>query len=394
MPLYSYQALDSKGKKRRGLIEATSRVEAKEKLRSQGIMVVDIGIKESATSKENLRGDDLLTFTIQLSQLLNSGVPLYESLLAVEEQYRGEPYHRVILSLCDQIKSGKPLSRAMAMYPESFNQMYCAMIQAGESAGALDEILERLSELILKESKLKKQVATAMIYPSLLSGFAILAVSLLMFFVIPMIQGIFEGRELNFFTRMVFGTSNFLTGFWWVYLPLLIGGGFFLFFRLRTPEGKIWLERLFLKLPIVKQLVIQAAMARFCRTMGTLQKGGLTLSDSLKISRQVISNITLEKEIERAEGKIIEGSSLSYELSKSPWVPPMVSRMLAVGEEAGNTEVMLNKIADMYEYELEKTIERLLALAQPIILVVMGTVVAIIIMSVMIPLTDVSSFTM
>ena len=357
-------------------------------------MVVHIALKETVSKKENLQGDDLLTFTIQLSQLVNAGVPLYEALIALEEQYREESFHRIILSLCDQIKSGKPLSIAMRDYPDSFDDMYTAMIQAGESAGALSTILERLSQLILKQSKLQKQITTAMIYPGLLAGFALFAITLLMVFVVPMIEGVFEGRELNIITRIVFSVSHFLTGCWWVYLPLTISLGFFLFSRLKSSEGKVWLQKKSLNIPVVNQLIIQSALVRFCRTMATLQKGGVTLSDSLQISRQVIRNVVLEQEVALAQEKVIEGSSLSVEFAKSSFIPKMVPRMLAIGEEAGNTDVMLSKIAEMYENELEKTISRLLALAQPIILILMGILVAIIILSVMIPLSDVSSFTL
>lgn len=392
MPLFSYRALDTKGKKRKGLIEASTEQEAKSKLRSQGIMVMDISRKIQVASRQNLRGDNLVAFTVQLAQLVNAGVPLYESMIALEEQYRGESFHQIILSLCDQIKSGTPLSSAMANYPNSFNRMYCAMITAGESAGALDIILEKLSELLEKQDKLKKQITTAMIYPAILASFALIVIIMLMGFVVPSIEGIFAERQLNNFTSFVLGASYYFRHYWWVYVPLIGILGFFSFYKLRSPEGKLWLERLFLRLPVIKHLVVQAAVARFSRTMATLQRGGLTIIDSLRISREVMRNATLEKEIEEAEEKIVGGSSLSAELARSKRIPHMVSRMLAVGEESGSTVAMLNRIADMYEGELEKTLERLMALAQPIILIVMGMIIGTVLLAILLPLTDVSSF--
>jgi len=392
MPLYQYQAIDPAGKKKTGVIEGTNDNEVKAILRSQGVMVTFISEKMGVSSNQNLRGENLLTFTIQLSQLVNAGVPLYECFLAMEEQYRGEKFHRVILSVSEQIKAGKPLSEAMAEFPQSFEHLYCAMIKAGESVGALDLVLSRLAEFLQKRDKLKKQLSTAMIYPAILGCFSLMIIALLIGFVVPSIEGIFEGRELNGFTETVLSVSHILRGYWWVYMPLLIGTGTFVFFKLRSPSGKIWLQRSIIKVPLIKTLVIQTGIARFCRTMGTLQLGGLTMIESLRIAREVIGNIALEEDVKNAEEKIIEGSSLSVEFSKSKWMPKMVSRMLSVGEETGNTQIIFNKIAEMYEDEIGKSLDRVMALAQPLILVVMGSIIGLVMLAILLPLTDVSSF--
>lgn len=394
MTLYQYQALDSKGKKRTGFIEANDENEVKGKLREQGLMVSSLTTKASVSNKQNLSRDVLQTFTVQLSQLVNANVPLFQSLAAIEEQCRGESYHRVILSICDQIKSGRSLSDALAAYPNSFDHLYCSMIKAGESAGALDIVLDKLSQLLSKQNKLRKQLITAMIYPGVLAGFSLLIIGLLMGFVLPSIEGIFAGRQLNGFTSAVMATGQFLRNYWWVYFPILFIAVIGLIVRIRSPNGKLWLQRTLIKLPIVKTVVIQAAVARFCRTMGTLQLGGLTMIDSLRLSREVIGNVVLEKEIENAENKIIEGSSLSHELMQSKWIPKMVARMLSVGEESGSSVQMLNKVADVYEDEIERSLDRLMALAQPVILIFMGSVIGMVMMAILLPLTDVSSFSM
>lgn len=393
MPLYQYQAVDPSGKKRKGFIEAKSERDAKETLREQGVLVSSIAVKTGGSSKENLKGQNLLTFTLQLSQLVNAGVPLYQSLLAIEEQYRKEPFHRVLLSLCEQIKSGTPLSQAMAGYPDSFNKLYCSMIAAGESAGALNVVLERLGHLLTKQMKLKEEIVTAMIYPCILASFSLVIIALLMGFVLPSIEGIFADRQLNKFTQTILGLSHFLRAYWWIYMPIIIAIIVFLVYKARSESGRLWRERNSLKIPVLRTLVIQTAVARFCRTMGTLQQGGLTMIDSLRIARDVMRNVVLEEEIKKAEGKIIEGSSLSAELTRSKWMPMMVSRMLAVGEESGTSTVMLNKIADMYEEEIEKTLARVMALAQPLILVFMGSIIGCVLLAVLLPLTDISSFT-
>lgn len=394
MPLYSYTAIDTLGKKRTGLIEAQGEKEAKDKLRDQGVMVSSLSAKLKGSAKENLRGDNLVNFTKQLSQLISAGIPLYQALNALEEQYRLESFHRVILSLCEQIKAGNSLSQAMGSYPQSFNKLYCSLIAAGESAGALDIVLERLSTLLSKQIKLKRQIVTAMIYPLILATFSFLIIVMLMTFVVPSIEGIFEGRKLNGFTSSVLALSHIFRDYWWLYIPLIGGLVAYVVHFFRSPKGRLWMERNFLKVPLLKTLVVQTAVARFCRTMGTLQQGGVTIIEAMQISRDVMRNVVLEEEMKKAEGKIIEGSSLSAEIAKSKWIPPLVSRMLSVGEDSGTSTDMLNKIADSYEDELEKTLDRLMALAQPVILVFMGAIIGAVLMAILLPLTDVSSLSM
>lgn len=392
MPLYHYQYVDGNGKRRAGHIEAHGDQEAKNKLREQGVLVTQLQARSKVNKRQNLKGDSLISFTVQLSQLVNAGVPLYESLVAIEEQARGEAYHRIILSLCEQIRSGVTLSGAMANYPESFDKLYCGMVAAGEAVGVLGPVLEKLTGFLNRQMKLRKQISTAMIYPCILGGFSLLIICLLLGFVVPSLESIFSERKLNAFTNAVLGLSYIFRTYWWIYAPVIFSSITWIVWKLRSPKGKTWLEKNLLKVPIVKTLVIQTAVARFCRTMGTLLHGGLNMIESLRISRGVIRNVVLEKEIQNAEVKIIEGHSLSYELGRSKYFPSMVSRMLAVGEESGTSVNMLNSVADMYEQELEKTLDRVMALSQPVILIFMGLVIGTVLLAIMLPLTDVSSF--
>ncbi len=374
------------------MVEGQSEREVREKLREKGLMVIKLTSKSSISARQNLRGEHLLSFTILLGQLLNSGIPLYESLVTIEEEYRHEPYHRVIMSLCDQVKSGLSLSQAMGNFPHSFDKLYCSMIEAGEAAGALPVILERLTQLLARQNKLRKKIGTALIYPIILGSFALLVIALMLGFVVPSIEAIFAERQLNGFTEFVLGLSRFVRTWWWVYMPLMAGLGVWGFIKLKSPEGKLWLEKMLLKTPFIRTLMIQTAVSRFCRTMGTLQQGGVTMIDSIRLAREVMQNATLEEEVKLAEGKIIEGSSLSRELGRSRWFPQMVPRMLYVGEEAGSLVTMLNKVAEIYEEEMEKSLERVMALAQPVILIIMGLVIGMVLLAVLLPLTDVSSF--
>jgi len=398
MALFNYRYIDSAGKRKRGVIDATNTREAKEKLRSSGTVI--IALEEASQNNKppwkkrshSLKGEMLITFTTQLAQLLAAGVPLYESLLSLEEQYRNEIFHPIILSLSDQIKEGASVSDAMNCFPNSFNDLYRAMVSAGESVGQLDKTLEKLATLLRKQNKVKKQLITALIYPALLFSFSVFIVLLLLIFVIPSLETLFEDRNVNSFTQLVIHLSHFFTRQWMFHLPLLgalVGGALFTAF---SSKAKLWAQKQLLRTPFLKTLIIQAAMERFTRTTGTLLQGGVTIIQALKIGRKVMNNPYLEEVIEQAEQKIIEGSLLSIELKKSSLIPSLIPRMLAIGEEGGTTPIMLHKIADIYEEEVDKNVSRIMALAQPVILMIMGGVVGLIMLSVLLPLTDVSAF--
>lgn len=393
MTIYKYQALDLKGLKQQGIIEATNQIEAKDRLRSQGLMVTELVIRKGMSRRENLKGEALMLFTVQMATLIGAGVPLYETLIAMEETYRGEASHRIILSLANQVKAGSPLSQAMAAFPDSFDNLYRGMVAAGEASGAMSIVLQRLAEWIEKRMKLRGQIQTAMIYPAILSSFSLIVIGMLLGFVVPSIQGIFEGRELNRFTQIVLALSGFFRSYWWLYLPVgifSIGGAVYF---LKSPQGKIWLQRVSIRLPYIRTLASQAAIARFARTLGTLQEGGLPLIEALRISRETMGNVVLEKVIADAEERILAGSSFSKELGKSDIIPRLVSRMLAVGEDSGTAVPMLRRIADMYEGELEKSLTNLVSMAQPVILVFMGGIIGMVMVAILLPLTDVASLT-
>lgn len=391
MALYHYQALDSKGKRVKGFIEAFDEKDAKIKLREQGVFVTLLSSKSVLTSRQNISGEDLVNYTTLLSQLVSSGIPLYESLLAIEEQYRGTKFHRILLSLAEQVKGGARLSQAMASFPESFDSLFVSMVAAGESAGALDTVLEKLSILLSKKMKLKQEITTALVYPVILGLFAFTVIGVLLGFVIPSIEGIFEGRSLNGFTQFVINLSHFARTWWWVYIPiflLVVGGAVW---KLRQKPTQILLQKYLIRVPLIGKVMIESAMSRFCRTMATLQLGGVSMIDSLRLSRETLGNQTLQDEIAKAESKIVEGSKLSYELMRSRYIPHLVPRMLAIGEETGHLSVMLNKVADMYEDELDKTLKRTLSMLQPIILIGMGAIVGMVLVAILLPLTDLSS---
>lgn len=393
MVLYRYQAIDRSGKKQSGIVEGGSDKEAKQRLRDQGLMVTSLDVKTGGASKEDIKGEHLVAFTLQLSQLLNAGVPLFECLQTMEEQYRNESYHRVIVSLSNQIREGTPLSKAMESFPGTFSRIYCALVSAGEAVGALNVVLTKLVQLLTKQQALRSQITTAMIYPGILAGFCCIVIGVLMGFVVPSIEGMFEGKKLNAFTTIVLTISHFLRGYWWFYIPAVIAMIAILYLQLRSQRGRMWWQRTVLKLPLLSRLTIETATARFSRTLGTLLEGGLPLIDSLRIARETMGNAVLEESVRKAEEKIIAGSTLSVELIKTGLLPTMAARMLAAGESSGTTVPMLNRIADMYEDELEKTLTRLVTLAQPVILIFMGGLIGVVMVAILLPMSQAASMT-
>lgn len=393
MPLYRYQALDARGKKKSGLLDASSELDAKERLRGQGLMVKQLVVRKEGSGRENLSGDALIVFSIQLSQLLQAGIPLYESLMTIEEQSRGTASHRVLVSLSTQIKEGSSLSRAMSSFPKSFNSLYCSMIAAGESVGALPQVLQQIVLLLGKQQALRTQIVTAMLYPGILAGFCLIIIGVLLGFVIPSIEGMFEGRELNGFTSAVFATSHVVREygiFLAVALGLLVGLSIY---ALRKPNVNRRFQKLILSLPFFGTLSKYTATARFSRTLTTLLDGSMPMIEALATARKTVGNAILEEDLQQVEEKILSGSTLGAELVKLTWIPPMASRMIAAGEVAGSTVAMLKKVAEMYEQEVEKRLTRMMTLAQPAILLLMGGIIGIVMIAILLPMSQAANFT-
>lgn len=386
MPQFVYSAYNAQGKKIKGTIEAIKHKEALDQLKEQGLFVSNLALKGG--KKIRFNGESLLTFTAQMAQLTQSKIPLYEALVIIEQQSRGEASHPIVLNLTEEIKRGVLLSYALSKYPDSFNPLYIALVQAGEAVGKIDHAMQSLALLLQKQQKLRRELSGALIYPLVLSIFSLLVIGMLLGFVIPSIEGMFEGKELNGFTACIIGLSHFVKDDFYYWLPALGGICAIGYFRLRSPEGKIALEKRLMQLPLIKKVMILQAMARFLRTMATLQQGGLNLIDSLSHAKKVMNNYHLEKTISQCEKKLHEGGILSKELARSPYVPPIVIRMLKIAEETGDTKSMFEKLAEVFEGDLEKILSRVVALAQPVILIVMGGVIGMVMLAVLLPLTQ------
>jgi general secretion pathway protein F len=392
MALFHYEAFSQDGKKITGFIDADSLEVAKERLRKQGALVTALLLRENEKKEVVLTPSQLLAFTRDLGQLLRAGLPVYESLITIEEKYRNQKIHPLFLELCDHLKNGSSLSSALKKFPKSFDSVYLSMVQAAEQTSSLGLIFDRLSLLIAKQQKLKKQLISALTYPALLSGFCLFVLLSLFLFIVPTFQELFEGRTLHPLTQIVIALSNFLNQHWQSLLASTFVCIIAIYLSLRHEKGKRLLQRLFLKTPFFKSVIIQAALIRFCRSLSLLLNGGVPLIDALALSRRVMKQLLLEKIIEDAEKKVVEGEKLSEELKNSPLIPSLVTRMLAIAEQTGKMAPMLASIADIYDEELEKNLTQMTTLLQPVLLLFLGGMVGFVLLSVLLPLTDIGSF--
>ena len=391
MALFQYSALSSNGKKTTGLVNADSLDQAKEQLRKQKILVTKLALYKKQPSDQTLTPTLLLNLTRDLHALLRAGLPLYDSLLILQEKYDRTKACSLLLNLCDQVKEGQHLSEALARYPKIFDDVYVSMVKAGEESGSLTNSFEKLSKLIARAQGLKKKMTTAMIYPIFLGSFCLLVIGALLFFLIPSMQELFEGRPLHPLTQLVLSISSFLNeNAFWIFS--LIGSLVLLTtFFMKQKAGKEFRQKLFLRIPIIDRLTTEAVMTRFCRVFSVLLHGGVTLLDSLRLAKLVMQHSQFEQIIAQAETRVVEGKKLSEELEKSPLIPQLVTRMIAIAEESGNMAKMMQHVSDIYEEDLERSLTRLTSFLQPVMLLFLGMIVAIILLSVLLPLTDVSS---
>lgn len=392
MPLYQYEAVTERGKKTFGSVDADSLQDAKMKLVRRQIAVIKIDILSEKQLKTFLKKKDLLALTSEISRLLQAGLPLFEALSALEEKYRGQKTHRLLLDLCDKVRSGQSFSQALGRHRDTFDLLFISMVANSEKTGRLSAALEEIAFLLGRQIKIRKQIISALLYPALLASFCMVILSSLLFFVIPSLRELFDGRDLHPFTRIVFACSAFACnakGFIAICFILSVSGGIYLF---SSSQGKKQFSTFASKLPFVKGLLAKIAFVRFCRATATLLDGGLPAMTAFAQARSVMRHPVLEEVIARAEEKISEGEPLHVPFQNHPLIPPLVPRMIAIAQQGGKLPFMMQQIAQIYEDELETYLSHFASMAQPILLLVLGGLVGFVLLSVLLPLTDVSSF--
>jgi general secretion pathway protein F/type IV pilus assembly protein PilC len=391
MPLFRYQAVVSSGRKTIGVIEADSLSTAKDRLRQQNMVITDVAPYLEIKKKPTLPFTTLLDITRMISQLLHAGIPLYEALVIVEEKYQKTAFHPILIDLCDRVKKGESLSISLSHYNEIFDPIYISMVRAGEESGALTSTFEQLTELLKDKSRLKKQLIAATAYPLFLGSFCIIVFVSLLIWVIPSLKNLFEGRALHPLTQFVFKLSDlFLDHSFFIFggFALLAAG---IFTCIKHPRFRASWDHFLLKLPLIGPLILLAATTRFCRTCSLLLEGGTPLLYALQLTRAVLKNRILETALIQVEKNISEGGSLSQQIENTRLMPSLVSRMLAIGEKTGQNAAMLKHIAILCEEHLTRTLQRYTSLLQPLLLLFLGLLIGTVILSILIPLTDVGS---
>ena len=390
---YRYTAKDKSGKTVNGILEMVSETEVINELHRRELLVISITPERKVekilkVKKTKIKLDELVVFSRQLATLIDAGIPLVQALGILEEQIENKYLGRVILSVRKDIESGVSLPDALAKYPEVFSELFINMIKAGEASGMLDEILQRLAAYFEKTSSLIRKIRSGMVYPTIVVVMAVLITAVLLIKVVPTFKGIFEmlGGKLPLPTLILIKVSDFLRRFFLLFILILIGGGFLFKQYINTEKGRYRFDKKKLDLPVIGVLFRKIAIARFSRTLSTLVKSGVNIINALEIVGKTSANKVIEEAVNKCSRAIREGEPISVPLSQSGVFPPMVCRMISVGEKTGQLDNMLTKIADFYEEQVDTAVAGLVSMIEPIVIVFLGVVVGGIVISLFMPI--------
>jgi type IV pilus assembly protein PilC len=390
MPTYTYTARTAQGEVRTATLEASSKDEAAAQLRRLRLTVVKLEElpKQKTTGRVSMR--DIVIFTRQFSTMINSGLPLVQALDILSKQSENPVLQAVTRQVVFDVESGHTVADALAKHPNAFSDLYVNMVAAGEAGGILDTILLRLATFMEKNDALVRKVKGAMIYPGVIMSVAFGAVVLLLVFVIPTFQTMFDsvGAALPLPTRIEIAMSEFLQGFWWV-LIALVGGLVVAIQRYySTSDGQLVIDRLLINAPILGDMLRKSAVSRFTRTLGTLISSGVSILDGLEITAKTAGNRVVADAIMESRASIAGGDTIAAPLAKSQVFPPMVLSMISVGEQTGGLDEMLTKIADFYDDEVDAAVSGLLSLLEPVMIVFLGVVVGGMVVAMYLPIFD------
>lgn len=395
MPDFIYEGKAKGGKAVRGEYTAQSRDDVFRYLRGRGIAVTSVKRKPrplSLSMGTGVKQEDITGFARQFAAMISAGLPLIQCLNILTEQSENKNFKKVLISITSGVESGNSLADSMAKHPKIFPELFINMIAAGEIGGILDTILLRLATFLEKAAALKRKIKGAMMYPIIISIVAVLAVSALLIFVIPVFSKMFmdSGAKLPGLTQFLVNLSTFLKTPQNI-LPVLGIIGFFVFAFKRyrgTPEGRFQTDKLLLKIPVMGDLAKKSAVAQFSRTLGTLLSSGVSILEALDITAKTASNMVVRRALQSMIGAISEGKTITEPMKATGVFPPMVIQMVAVGEESGGLDQMLTKIADFYDEEVNAAVETLTSLMEPLIIVVLAVVLGGTIIAMYLPMFD------
>jgi type IV pilus assembly protein PilC len=397
---FQYKVKDKTGKLVEGSLEAENAQLVVSKLRSMGYVPIEIQQQGGANLRRELKLPfvtdrvklkDVAVFSRQFATMINSGLSLLRALNILAEQTESKALAEMVNQVRMDVERGSSLSQAMAKHPKAFGRLYVSMVRAGEVGGALDSVLMRLADTIEKQVELRRKVKSAMTYPLVVAILVLTIVTAMLLFVIPMFQGIYKqlGGTLPAPTQLLINISNICRKFWYLIFAVEIGGAFAFRRWINSEEGRKQWDAIKLKVPVFGKLVRKTALARFSRTLSALVRSGVPILESLDIVADTAGNHVVANAVRETQAAVKRGDPLSKKLEEHPVFPPMVVQMMAVGEETGALDEMLDKIADFYDQEVEATVDALTSLIEPILIVVMGVCVGGMIISLYLPMFNI-----
>jgi type IV pilus assembly protein PilC len=392
---YAYSAINAQGLELKGEVHAADIQSAREQLRVRGLLAQQIdelpatGEDSVRTVFKKIKPKSIQAFSRQFETMIEAGLSVVAALAILEEQTDDKYLSAVVKELRADVEGGLLLSQAMGRHPKIFSRLYVAMVEAGEAAGILDEVLDRVAYQIEKETQIKRRVKGAMIYPSMVLGFATLVLTGMLMFLVPVFVKIFAdlGGDLPTLTQWVVNASNLLRSKWYIIFPVAIAVALTLRKLKKTEKGRQVWDRMKLAMPMkIGQVVLKVTMARFSRTLSTLVASGVDIIKSLEITGTTSGNWIVEEALADVRARVHEGVPIAQPLLENPIFPPMVSQMVKIGEETGELEKMLGKIADFYEDEVDSAIQTLTSIIEPIMMIGVGLMVGVIIISMYLPM--------
>jgi len=398
MATFAYRAMDAKGAATSGQMDADNKAAVSAALRNKGLTIVDITEVKTSLAKidvmaplQRIKPKDLTIFSRQFATMISSGLAMMRALAVLEEQTENKKLATIVGQIRADVESGIALSDALAKHPKTFSRLYVSMVRAGEIGGVLDEVLNRLATQLEKDDAIRRAVKSAMVYPVMIGSFAIIVLIGMVLFLIPIFASMYKdmgNAKLPMLTRIMVTASNTMRSWKGAVVVAVIIGAIILLRRLkRTPAGTMLWDRMKLRIPMgIGEIVRKMAVARFSRTLGTLVAAGVPILQAIEITGQSAGNVVIEKAMEKVQGSVKEGQTISGPLESVSVFPEMVVQMLAVGEETGNLDTMLNKVADFYEDEVNASVKSLTSILEPIMMLGVGALVGTVVISMYLPI--------
>ncbi len=386
--LYAWEGKDRQGKLQKGEMRAGSENIVNAALRRQGILATKIR-KRKARGGRSIKSKDLTTFTRQMATMLRAGVPLLQSFDIVARSHPNPSMSRLVGEIRNDVETGTSLSAAFRKHPKYFDPLYCNLVEAGEEAGMLELLLDRLATYQEKTLAIRAKIKSALTYPIAVMIVAMIVVSIIMLFVVPTFQDVFKqfGANLPAPTLIVIAISNFFVHYWYILFGTLFIGGYFLFQSWkRSPKVQEFVDRTMLRLPVFGQLVLKGTLARWTRTLATMFGAGVPLVEALDSVGGASGNIVFRHATEKIQQDVSTGTSLTLAMQSSGVFPPLVLQMASIGEESGSLDQMLGKAADIYEAEVDELVKSLSSLLEPIIIVFLGVIIGGLVVSMYLPI--------